>query len=79
MFTHTWVHTHTHTHTHSPTPARDLARMKASSPGGLDISRSVSPATRMMESGGTVDWSYATSELLQKTGKNITEEKCVRV
>ncbi len=39
----------------------------------LDSSRSASPANRMLES----DWSYATKELLQVTGKDIIEERQV--
>jgi len=35
--------------------------------------RSASPASKMLES----DWSYATKELLQVTGKDIIEERCV--
>ena len=41
----------------------------------LDSIRSASPASRMLESGGSMDWSFATSELLQKTGKDIIEER----
>ena len=35
--------------------------------------RPASPASRMLES----DWSFATKELLQVTGKDIIEERCV--
>ena len=45
----------------------------------IDLPRSASPASRMMESGGSVDWSFATNELLQKTGKDIIEEKYVDI
>lgn len=56
------------------TPAA-TARMKTASPFPSDISRCVSPATRMMESGGSVDWSFAIDELLKNTGKDIIEER----
>lgn len=51
------------------------ARMKTASPVSSDISRCMSPATRMLESGGSVDWSFAINELLKNTGKDIIEER----